>query len=57
MKLERGYSDDVRRALSDFGRYVSIPDVAIGGARAIRIRTDGVLEGASDSRKVGILGY
>ena len=58
MKVERGYSDAVRQELSDMGHAVSVPDTAIGGAQAIRIRADGVLEGASDPRKDGIaLGY
>lgn len=58
MKVERGYSDRVRSELSDLGHKVSIPDTAIGGAQAILIRDDGVLEGASDPRKDGCaLGY
>ena len=58
MKVERGYSDAVRADLSDLGHNVSIPDVAIGGAQAIAIQDDGVLEGASDPRKDGCaLGY
>ncbi|MBY5933233.1 gamma-glutamyltransferase family protein [Tateyamaria omphalii] len=58
MKVERGYSDQVRAELSDMGHAVSIPDTAIGGAQAILIRDDGVLEGASDPRKDGCaLGY
>ena len=58
MKVERGYSDDVRRKLADMGHDVSIPETPIGGAQAIVIRDDGVLEGASDPRKDGCaLGY
>jgi len=58
MKVERGYSDAVRRELSDMGHKVEIPDTAIGGAQAIRIRPDGILEAASDPRKDGCaLGY
>lgn len=58
MKLERGYSDAVRRQLADLGHKVAIPDTPLGGAQAIRIRPDGVLEGASDPRKDGCaLGY
>ncbi|GGX41130.1 gamma-glutamyltransferase [Tateyamaria omphalii] len=58
MKVERGYSDQVRSELADLGHKVSIPDTAIGGAQAILIRDDGVLEGASDPRKDGgALGY
>lgn len=57
-KVERGYSDQVRQELADMGHTVVIPDTAIGGAQAIRIRDDGVLEGASDPRKDGCaLGY
>ncbi|WP_372570517.1 gamma-glutamyltransferase family protein [Ruegeria jejuensis] len=56
--VERGYSDAVRQELADLGHSVALPDVAIGGAQAIRIRDDGVLEGASDPRKDGCaLGY
>ena len=58
MKVERGYSDQVRRELADMGHDVSVPDTAIGGAQAIMVRDDGVLEGASDPRKDGCaLGY
>lgn len=58
MKVERGYSDAVRQELSDMGHDVAIPDTPLGGAQAIRIRGDGVLEGASDPRKDGCaLGY
>ena len=58
MKVERGYSDTVRQELADMGHAVTIPDTPIGGAQAIRIRADGVLEGASDPRKDGCaLGY
>jgi len=56
--VERGYSDKVRAALSDMGHDVHVPDGAIGGAQAILLREDGVLEGGSDPRKDGIaLGY
>ncbi len=58
MKVERGYTDQVRAELSELGHDVVIPDTPIGGAQAIRIRPDGVLEGASDPRKDGCaLGY
>ena len=40
------------------GHQVEVPATAIGGAQAIRIRPDGILEGASDPRKDGCaLGY
>lgn len=58
MKVERGYSDRVRHDLSEMGHDVIVPDTPVGGAQAIRIRDDGVLEGASDPRKDGCaLGY
>jgi gamma-glutamyltranspeptidase/glutathione hydrolase len=58
MRVERGYSDAVRADLAELGHNVVIPDEAIGGAQAIQIRPDGVLEGASDPRKDGCaLGY
>jgi gamma-glutamyltranspeptidase/glutathione hydrolase len=58
LKVERGYSDEVRALLAEKGHNVQIPDTAIGGAQAIHIREDGVLEGASDPRKDGCaLGY
>lgn len=58
MKVERGYSDQVRQQLTDMGHIVEIPDTPIGGAQTIHIREDGILEGASDPRKDGCaLGY
>ncbi len=58
LKVERGYSDAVRAALTDMGHSVSEPDTAIGGAQAILIGDDGVLLGGSDPRKDGCaLGY
>lgn len=58
LNVERGYSDDVRQTLADLGHKVSIPDTAIGGAQAIRIHDNGVLEAASDHRKDGCaIGY
>ncbi len=53
LRVERGYCDAVRQQLSDLGHRVVEPDTAIGGAQAILIRPDGVLEGASDPRKDG----
>lgn len=58
MKVERGYSDQVRQELADLGHSVTIPTTAIGGAQAILMHDSGVLEGASDPRKDGCaLGY
>lgn len=58
LKIERGYSETVRADLADMGHTITVPDQPIGGAQAILIRPDGVLEGASDPRKDGCaLGY
>lgn len=58
LKVERGYSDAVRAELADKGHDVIIPDAPLGGAQAILIRENGVLEGASDPRKDGCaIGY
>ncbi|SLN32068.1 Putative gamma-glutamyltransferase YwrD [Roseovarius albus] len=58
LKIERGYSAETRQSLSDLGHDVVIPDEPLGGAQAIQIRPDGVLEGSSDPRKDGCaLGY
>ncbi len=58
LKVERGYPDAVRQELSDKGHDVVIPPDPIGGAQAILIHENGVLEGASDARKDGCaLGY
>ena len=58
LQVERGYSDKVRAELTEKGHDVTIPETAIGGAQAILIHENGVLEGASDPRKDGAaLGY
>ncbi len=58
MQVERGYSDKVRAELAELGHKVEIPNVAIGGAQAIRIHDSGVLEAGSDPRKDGCaIGY
>jgi len=58
LEVERGYADSVRQQLADMGHNVTIPEIPLGGAQAIRISPDGVLEGASDPRKDGCaLGY
>lgn len=58
LKLEHGYSNDVRQKLAEMGHNVTTPVGPIGGAQAIRIHDNGVLEGASDPRKDGAaIGY
>ncbi|MEM6636982.1 MAG: gamma-glutamyltransferase family protein [Pseudomonadota bacterium] len=59
LRVERGYSTEVRQKLADLGHRVVDPPTAIGGGQAIRIHDDlGVLEGGSDPRKDGCaLGY
>ena len=58
LRVERGYSEAVRAELAEIGHKVVVPETPIGGAQAIRIHADGVLEGASDPRKDGCaLGY
>ncbi|MEO1138315.1 MAG: gamma-glutamyltransferase family protein [Pseudomonadota bacterium] len=58
LKVERGYPEHVRQTLAGLGHNVVPPDEAIGGAQAILIQDNGVLEGGSDPRKDGCaLGY
>ncbi|MEL6959344.1 MAG: gamma-glutamyltransferase family protein [Pseudomonadota bacterium] len=58
LTLETGYSETVMQALADKGHTVVRAETPIGGSQAIRLREDGMLEGASDPRKDGIaLGY
>lgn len=59
MKVERGYSDQIRAELVEMGHKVRIPIRPIGGAQSILIDHErGILIGASDSRKDGAaLGY
>lgn len=58
LKLERGFPERVAQQLADIGHTVTIPETPLGGAQAIGIREDGVLEGGSDPRKDGCaLGY
>lgn len=58
MNVERGYSEKTRQELADLGHNIVVPDGPLGGAQAILIREDGILEGASDPRKDGAaLGY
>ncbi len=53
LKVERGYPDGVRQQLAEMGHTVEIPKTPLGGGQAIRIRNEGILEGASDPRKDG----
>ncbi len=53
LKIERGYSAEVRQQLVDLGHTLDTPETPLGGAQAIRILDSGVLEGASDPRKDG----
>jgi gamma-glutamyltranspeptidase/glutathione hydrolase len=58
LRVETGYAPEVHRDLADLGHNVVLPDEAIGGAQAIEIKENGVLEGGSDPRKDGCaLGY
>ena len=58
LNVETGYADDVAQGLADLGHNVTRATGPIGGAQAIKLRDDGLLEGASDPRKDGIaLGY
>ena len=58
LNVENGYADTVKAALRDLGHNVQTPDTAMGGAQAIMIHDDGVLEAGSDPRKDGCaLGY
>ncbi|TMV04871.1 gamma-glutamyltransferase family protein [Ruegeria sediminis] len=58
LKVETGYPDLVRQQLADLGHRVETPPAPLGGAQAIRICKNGVLEAASDPRKDGCaLGY
>jgi len=53
LKLERGFSDAVARDLAARGHVVDRDTTPIGGAQAIIMHDNGVLEGASDPRKDG----
>ena len=58
LKIERGYAPEVVQKLSEMGHKIEVPETAIGGAQAIMMRENGVLEGGSDPRKDGCaLGY
>ncbi|MGK7752780.1 MULTISPECIES: gamma-glutamyltransferase family protein [unclassified Roseovarius] len=58
LRVETGYAPAVHQQLAELGHNVVAPDEAIGGAQAIEIKENGVLEGGSDPRKDGCaLGY
>ncbi|HBD89680.1 MAG: gamma-glutamyltransferase [Rhodobacteraceae bacterium GWE1_64_9] len=58
LKVESGYAEGVKAELAALGHKVIAPEEPIGGAQAIWMHPDGVLEGASDPRKDGCaLGY
>ena len=58
LRVERGYAPAVVADLAERGHDIDVPDAPIGGAQAIRIHENGVLEGASDHRKDGCaIGY
>ena len=58
LSVERGYGDRFRADMATLGHRITTPDEPIGGAQAILIRPDGVLEAGSDPRKDGCaLGY
>jgi len=58
LNVEDGYSDTVKAELSAMGHNVQRPDTAIGGAQAIMLHEDGLLEAGSDPRKDGCaIGY
>ncbi len=58
LRIERGYEDSTVEKLSSLGHNIDQKIGPIGGAQAIRIHKNGVLEGASDPRKDGsAIGY
>ncbi len=58
LQVETSYSDAVMQELADLGHKIAVRDRPLGGAQAILIREDGMLEGGSDPRKDGCaLGY
>lgn len=58
LNVETGYPEKVAQGLADMGHTVTRAETPIGGAQAIKLRDDGMLEGASDPRKDGCaLGY
>ena len=58
LRIERGYSERTVQKLSGLGHNIYQEIGPIGGAQAIKINENGVLEGASDPRKDGsAIGY
>ncbi|MEM6312433.1 MAG: gamma-glutamyltransferase, partial [Pseudomonadota bacterium] len=58
LQIEQGYSDAVCKELASLGHNVVKRDRPLGGAQAIMIHDNGLLEGGSDPRKDGCaLGY
>ena len=58
LRIERGYDENIVQKLSNLGHNIDQKIGPIGGAQAIRINKNGVLEGASDPRKDGsAIGY
>jgi len=58
LRIERGYSESTVQKLSSLGHNIDTKIGPIGGAQAIKINENGVLQGASDPRKDGCaIGY
>ena len=58
LRIERGYSENTIQKLSSLGHNIDTKIGPIGGAQAIKINENGVLQGASDPRKDGCaIGY
>ncbi|MFL2795795.1 MAG: gamma-glutamyltransferase [Paracoccaceae bacterium] len=58
LRIERGYDESIVQKLSNLGHNIDQKIGPIGGAQAIKINGNGVLEGASDPRKDGsAIGY
>ena len=58
LRIERGYEESTVQKLSSLGHNIDQKIGPIGGAQAIRMHKNGVLEGASDPRKDGsAIGY
>ena len=58
LRIERGYDESIVQKLSNLGHNIDQKIGPIGGAQAITIHKNGVLEGASDPRKDGsAIGY